>query len=47
MMYRFSAEGTAFMMDSDGVVRMKNSGLGDTWISVANTRDQVIVLAQL
>ena len=38
---RFSAEGTPFTMDSEGVVRMMNTSLATTWMQVANTRDQV------
>ena len=38
---RFSAEGTPFTMDSEGVVRMMNTSLATTWTQVANTRDQV------
>ncbi|NXK57358.1 WDHD1 protein, partial [Chauna torquata] len=35
----FSAEGTPCYVDSEGVVRMLNRGLGDTWIPVCNTRE--------
>ncbi|NWU96730.1 WDHD1 protein, partial [Upupa epops] len=35
----FSAEGTPCYVDSEGVVRMLNRGLGNTWIPVCNTRD--------
>ncbi|KAK7103194.1 WD repeat and HMG-box DNA-binding protein 1-like [Littorina saxatilis] len=37
----FSAEGTPFTMDSEGVVRMLNTCLANTWTQVANTCDQV------
>ncbi|KFV12474.1 PREDICTED: WD repeat and HMG-box DNA-binding protein 1 [Pterocles gutturalis] len=35
----FSAEGTPCYVDSEGIVRMLNRGLGNTWIPVCNTRD--------
>ncbi|KAM6273502.1 WD repeat and HMG-box DNA-binding protein 1 isoform 1-T1 [Porphyrio hochstetteri] len=35
----FSAEGTPCYVDSEGVVRMLNRGLGNTWIPVCNTRE--------
>ncbi|XP_051872624.1 LOW QUALITY PROTEIN: WD repeat and HMG-box DNA-binding protein 1 [Pristis pectinata] len=35
----FSAEGTPVFADSDGIVRMLNRSLGNTWIPVSNTRD--------
>lgn len=35
----FSAEGTPCYVDSEGVVRMLNRSLGNTWTSVCNTRD--------
>ncbi|KAL8588870.1 hypothetical protein ACOMHN_051464 [Nucella lapillus] len=37
----FSAEGTPFTMDSEGVVRMLNTGLAHTWTQVADTRQQL------
>lgn len=35
----FSAEGTPCSVDSEGVVRMLNRSLGNTWTPVCNTRD--------
>ncbi|XP_072345805.1 LOW QUALITY PROTEIN: WD repeat and HMG-box DNA-binding protein 1 [Scyliorhinus torazame] len=35
----FSAEGTPAFADSDGIVRMLNRSLGNTWIPISNTRD--------
>ncbi|KAM9556396.1 WD repeat and HMG-box DNA-binding protein 1 isoform 1-T2 [Guaruba guarouba] len=35
----FSAEGTPFYVDSEGIVRMLNRGLGYTWIPVCNMRE--------
>uniref|UniRef100_A0A672H3Z0 WD repeat and HMG-box DNA-binding protein 1 n=1 Tax=Salarias fasciatus TaxID=181472 RepID=A0A672H3Z0_SALFA len=35
----FTAEGTPCYVDSDGVVRMLNRSLGNTWTPVCNTRD--------
>ncbi|NXF08688.1 WDHD1 protein, partial [Smithornis capensis] len=35
----FTAEGTPCYVDSEGIVRMLNRGLGNTWIPVCNTRD--------
>ncbi|XP_078418769.1 WD repeat and HMG-box DNA-binding protein 1 isoform X1 [Cetorhinus maximus] len=35
----FSAEGTPVFADSEGIVRMLNRSLGNTWIPVSNTRD--------
>ncbi|KAJ8411876.1 hypothetical protein AAFF_G00155140 [Aldrovandia affinis] len=35
----FSAEGTPCFVDSEGVVRMLNRSLGNTWTPVCNTRD--------
>nr|XP_058149388.1 WD repeat and HMG-box DNA-binding protein 1 isoform X2 [Dasypus novemcinctus] len=35
----FSAEGTPCFVDSDGIVRMLNRGLGNTWTPVCNTRE--------
>uniref|UniRef100_A0A8C2WQY4 WD repeat and HMG-box DNA-binding protein 1 n=1 Tax=Cyclopterus lumpus TaxID=8103 RepID=A0A8C2WQY4_CYCLU len=35
----FSAEGTPCYVDSDGVVRMLNRSLGNTWTPVCNTRE--------
>ncbi|XP_057282305.1 WD repeat and HMG-box DNA-binding protein 1 [Pezoporus wallicus] len=35
----FSAEGTPSYVDSEGIVRMLNRGLGNTWIPVCNTRE--------
>ncbi|XP_073656539.1 WD repeat and HMG-box DNA-binding protein 1 isoform X3 [Tursiops truncatus] len=35
----FSAEGTPFYVDSEGIVRMLNRGLGHTWTPVCNTRE--------
>ncbi|XP_051502537.1 WD repeat and HMG-box DNA-binding protein 1 [Myxocyprinus asiaticus] len=35
----FSAEGTPCCIDSEGVVRMLNRTLGNTWTPVGNTRD--------
>ncbi|XP_009994758.1 PREDICTED: WD repeat and HMG-box DNA-binding protein 1 [Chaetura pelagica] len=35
----FSAEGTPCYVDSEGMVRMLNRGLGNTWIPVCNTRE--------
>ncbi|NWX13891.1 WDHD1 protein, partial [Aegotheles bennettii] len=35
----FTAEGTPCYVDSEGVVRMLNRGLGNTWIPVCNTRE--------
>uniref|UniRef100_A0A8C3CLA3 WD repeat and HMG-box DNA-binding protein 1 n=1 Tax=Cairina moschata TaxID=8855 RepID=A0A8C3CLA3_CAIMO len=35
----FSAEGTPCYVDSEGIVRMLNRRLGDTWIPVCNTRE--------
>ena len=40
--FRFSAEGTPLTMDSEGIVRMVNTGLASTWTHVANTRQQVV-----
>ncbi|XP_076442996.1 WD repeat and HMG-box DNA-binding protein 1-like [Babylonia areolata] len=37
----FSAEGTPFTMDSEGIVRMMNVGLAATWTQVADTREQL------
>ncbi|XP_074854742.1 WD repeat and HMG-box DNA-binding protein 1 [Carettochelys insculpta] len=34
----FSAEGTPCYMDSEGIVKMLNRGLGNTWIPVCDTR---------
>ncbi|XP_067847686.1 WD repeat and HMG-box DNA-binding protein 1 isoform X2 [Heptranchias perlo] len=35
----FSAEGTPVFADSEGIVRMLNRSLGNTWIPISNTRD--------
>ncbi|XP_054683509.1 WD repeat and HMG-box DNA-binding protein 1 [Grus americana] len=35
----FSAEGTPCYVDSEGIVRMLNRGLGNSWIPVCNTRE--------
>ncbi|XP_071415441.1 WD repeat and HMG-box DNA-binding protein 1 isoform X1 [Pithys albifrons albifrons] len=35
----FSAEGTPGYVDSEGIVRMLNRGLGNTWIPVCDTRE--------
>ncbi|XP_075868884.1 WD repeat and HMG-box DNA-binding protein 1 [Nelusetta ayraudi] len=35
----FTAEGTPCYVDSDGVVRMLNRSLGNTWTPLCNTRD--------
>uniref|UniRef100_A0A2K5JIA0 WD repeat and HMG-box DNA-binding protein 1 n=1 Tax=Colobus angolensis palliatus TaxID=336983 RepID=A0A2K5JIA0_COLAP len=35
----FSAEGTPCYVDSEGIVRMLNRGLGNTWTPVCNTRE--------
>ncbi|XP_066854705.1 WD repeat and HMG-box DNA-binding protein 1 [Anser cygnoides] len=35
----FSAEGTPCYVDSEGIVRMLNRRLGNTWIPVCNTRE--------
>ncbi|XP_072236060.1 WD repeat and HMG-box DNA-binding protein 1 [Leuresthes tenuis] len=35
----FTAEGTPCFVDSDGVVRMLNRSLGNTWTPVCNTRE--------
>ncbi|KAM7157940.1 WD repeat and HMG-box DNA-binding protein 1 isoform 4-T8 [Molossus nigricans] len=35
----FSAEGTPCFVDSEGIVRMLNRGLGNTWTPVCNTRE--------
>ncbi|XP_049319964.1 WD repeat and HMG-box DNA-binding protein 1 isoform X2 [Astyanax mexicanus] len=35
----FSAEGTPCSVDSDGVVRMLNRSMGNTWTPICNTRD--------
>ncbi|XP_065539676.1 WD repeat and HMG-box DNA-binding protein 1 isoform X2 [Lathamus discolor] len=35
----FSAEGTPCYVDSEGIVRILNRGLGNTWIPVCNTRE--------
>ncbi|XP_030308040.1 WD repeat and HMG-box DNA-binding protein 1 [Calypte anna] len=35
----FSAEGTPCYVDSEGIVRMLNRGVGNTWIPVCNTRE--------
>ncbi|XP_061468494.1 WD repeat and HMG-box DNA-binding protein 1 isoform X2 [Rhineura floridana] len=35
----FSAEGTPCYVDSEGVVRMLNRGLGNTWTPICDTRD--------
>uniref|UniRef100_A0A8C3U3R8 WD repeat and HMG-box DNA-binding protein 1 n=1 Tax=Catharus ustulatus TaxID=91951 RepID=A0A8C3U3R8_CATUS len=35
----FSAEGTPCYVDSEGIVRMLNRALGNTWIPVCNTRE--------
>ncbi|KAK7444590.1 hypothetical protein BaRGS_00040412 [Batillaria attramentaria] len=37
----FSAEGTPFFMDSEGIMRMKNASLGGIWTQVADTRENV------
>ncbi|XP_055956796.1 WD repeat and HMG-box DNA-binding protein 1 [Patella vulgata] len=36
----FSEEGTPFSVDSSGILRMLNKGLGFQWSQVANTKDQ-------
>lgn len=38
---RFSAEGTPYMVDSEGIVRMMSSGFNNTWVEVANLRHHV------
>ncbi|KAM9294381.1 WD repeat and HMG-box DNA-binding protein 1 [Gastrophryne carolinensis] len=35
----FSAEGSPCFVDSEGVVRLLNRGLGDTWTPVCNTKE--------
>ncbi|XP_002754018.1 WD repeat and HMG-box DNA-binding protein 1 isoform X2 [Callithrix jacchus] len=35
----FSAEGTPCYVDSEGIVRMLNRGLGNTWTPICNTRE--------
>ncbi|XP_006864683.1 PREDICTED: WD repeat and HMG-box DNA-binding protein 1 [Chrysochloris asiatica] len=35
----FSIEGTPCYADSEGIVRMLNRGLGNTWVPVCNTRE--------
>ncbi|XP_057588505.1 WD repeat and HMG-box DNA-binding protein 1 isoform X2 [Hippopotamus amphibius kiboko] len=35
----FSAEGTPCYVDSEGIVRMLNRGLGHTWTPICNTRE--------
>ncbi|XP_045422775.1 WD repeat and HMG-box DNA-binding protein 1 isoform X2 [Lemur catta] len=35
----FSAEGTPCYVDSEGLVRMLNRGLGDTWTPICNTKE--------
>ncbi|EMP33093.1 WD repeat and HMG-box DNA-binding protein 1 [Chelonia mydas] len=35
----FSAEGTPCYVDSEGIVKMLNRGLGNTWIPVCDTRE--------
>ncbi|XP_053331539.1 WD repeat and HMG-box DNA-binding protein 1 [Spea bombifrons] len=35
----FTAEGTPCYVDSEGVVRLLNRGLGNTWVPVCNTRE--------
>ncbi|XP_037011581.2 WD repeat and HMG-box DNA-binding protein 1 [Artibeus jamaicensis] len=35
----FSAEGTPCFVDSEGIVRMLNRGLGNTWTPVCNTKE--------
>ncbi|NXP72707.1 WDHD1 protein, partial [Ramphastos sulfuratus] len=35
----FSAEGTPCYVDSEGIVRMLNRGLGNTWVPVCNMRE--------
>uniref|UniRef100_A0A8C4SQK5 WD repeat and HMG-box DNA-binding protein 1 n=1 Tax=Erpetoichthys calabaricus TaxID=27687 RepID=A0A8C4SQK5_ERPCA len=35
----FSAEGTPFTVDSEGIVRMLNRSLGNTWTPVCNTNE--------
>ncbi|XP_053451282.1 WD repeat and HMG-box DNA-binding protein 1 isoform X1 [Nycticebus coucang] len=35
----FSAEGTPCYVDSEGMVRMLNRGLGDNWTPICNTRE--------
>ncbi|KAM9381306.1 WD repeat and HMG-box DNA-binding protein 1 [Phaethornis superciliosus] len=35
----FSAEGTPCYVDSEGIVRLLNRGVGNTWIPVCNTRE--------
>ncbi|XP_064622093.1 WD repeat and HMG-box DNA-binding protein 1-like [Lineus longissimus] len=37
----FSLEGTPFLMDSSGIVRMLNRKFGPSWIPVASTKDHV------
>ena len=41
VLIRFSAEGTPFSVDSQGIVRMLNRGFGNTWVQVANMRKNV------
>ncbi|KAM4690958.1 WD repeat and HMG-box DNA-binding protein 1 [Rhinophrynus dorsalis] len=35
----FTAEGTPCYVDSEGVVRLLNRSLGDTWVPICNTRE--------
>ena len=41
ILFRFSAEGTPFYVDSKGIVYMLNRNFGNTWLQVANTRKHV------
>lgn len=41
IMYRFSAEGTPFIVDSAGIVRMLNRGFSNCWTEVANLKKHV------
>ena len=39
--HRFSAEGTPFILDSHGIVRMFNRSFAESWIQVANLKNLV------
>lgn len=41
VVFRFSAEGTPFYLDSAGILYMLNRNFGNTWIQVSNTKKHV------
>ena len=43
-MYRFSAEGTPFALDSIGLLQMLTGGYSKTWVPVADLRKEVCLL---